>query len=624
MIIMKLLKYIILIIIFIMPIKVSAYEKSVIDITKMSIEDLSDAMDKGYITSELLVKLYLDRIDAYDSKFNAIREINNNAINEAKRLDEERRQGTVRSLLHGIPIVVKTNIDVKGIPTTAGAKALKDNYPNEDAEVIKKLRNAGAIILGSTNMSEFAFQASLSNSSYGNVKNAFNPLYSPNGSSGGSAVAVALSFSAASLGTDTNSSIRLPASAASLVGIRPTFGLLSNKGVIPYDIFRDTVGVMSKTVKDNALILSAINDKYNYNISKNFDLSSIKIGAINAYVDGIKNETGPHTITDGDIKNLIHQKIDLLESNGANIVYIDKLLNNYYRNIASSTMTGISFCTGFNEYIENTRGKIRSFKDLVYSNGHIYGISGYLSGCTNNWKYSLPKTNAKKKEFENHVLEVMKENDVDIIIYPTIKAKLLKLNETRSLNAPGGSLSSVIGYPSLTVPMGFIDNLPYGLEIFSTKNNEELLYNIANVFESLNNNEIITSPLAPTLYEIPEYILELKELYEFNLNNKNFKDLNNRAKTYFLNYNQNELEKNEAEALNLIKEFKENKVKNEILKSNHEISYNNILLIINLFIIILFIIIYALLINSIKRVNKKVKNIKIGGKYARRNKKSNG
>ena len=607
-----------------MPIKVSAYEKSVIDITNMSIEDLSDALDKGYITSELLVKLYLDRIEAYNSDFNAIREINNDAVNEAKKLDEERREGIIRSSLHGIPILVKTNIDVKGIPTTAGAKALGDNYPNEDAEVIKKLKEAGAIILGSTNMSEFAFQASLSNSSYGNVKNAFNTLYSPNGSSGGSAVAVALSFSAASIGTDTNSSVRLPASAASLVGIRPTFGLLSSKGVIPYDIYRDTVGVISKTVKDNALILSTINDQYKYVINDDFDLSNIKIGVINAYVDGISGATGPHTITDSDIKNLTHQKITLLESKGANIVYIDKLLNDYYRNIASSTMTGISFCTGFNEYIKNTSGKVRSFKDLVYSNGHIYGISGYLSGCTNNWKYSLPKTNAKKKEFENHVLEIMKENAVDVIIYPTVKAKLLKLNESRSLNAPGGSLSSVIGYPSLTVPMGFIDNLPYGLEIFSTKYNEEMLYNLANVFETINNNEIINSPLALSLYEIPDYISELKKLYELNLENKYFNDINNRIKTYFLNYSQKKKKKNEDDALNLIKEYKENKIPNNILKSNNHKTYKIILIIISLSIILSFIIIYTILIKSLKRVSKKIKNLKIGGKYVRRSKKSNG
>src|SRR5699024_507614 len=143
----------------------------------------ADALDKGYLTSELLVTLYLERIEEYDDEFNAIRQINENALEEARLLDEERSEGDIRSILHGIPIVVKTNIDVEGLATTAGSKALEDNYPNEDAEAIKKLKEAGAIILASTNMSEFAFAASNSLSSYGSVHNVFNPNYTSYGSS---------------------------------------------------------------------------------------------------------------------------------------------------------------------------------------------------------------------------------------------------------------------------------------------------------------------------------------------------------------------------------------------------------------------------------------------------------
>ena len=136
---MKFIKYIVILLLF-FPVTVNAYTKAVVDITSMSITDLKDALDKGYLTSELLVTLYLERIDAYNSKFNAIREINESALEEARKLDKEREEGNVRSILHGIPIVVKTNIDVEGLATTAGAKALSDNYPNEDAKVIQKLK----------------------------------------------------------------------------------------------------------------------------------------------------------------------------------------------------------------------------------------------------------------------------------------------------------------------------------------------------------------------------------------------------------------------------------------------------------------------------------------------------
>ena len=339
---MKYLKILLVILLF-YPCTVLANTKAVVDITSMSITQLADALDKGYLTSELLVTLYLERIDAYNQEFNAIREINENALNEAKELDEERESGKVRSILHGIPIVVKTNIDVTGLATTAGSAALSDNYPLEDAEVIKKLKEAGAIILASTNMSEFAFAASNSNSSYGSVKNVFNTSYTPYGSSGGSAVAVSASFAAASLGTDTNSSVRLPAAAAGLVGLRPSLGLISADGVIPYDTTRDTVGILSKTVEDNAIILSIINDEgkdYDPNLET---LDGIKIGVINSYLKGTSSSIRINSKTDEDIYNLAKEKITLLEKNGAQIVYIDELLNSYYYNITTSTMSGDSF-----------------------------------------------------------------------------------------------------------------------------------------------------------------------------------------------------------------------------------------------------------------------------------------
>ena len=227
---------------------VKGLNKSVIDITQMTMTDELEYLDKGVITSYELANLYLDRINIYNSTFNAMITINPNVLEEAKEMDELRSKGEIKGRLHGVFIIVKDNIDVKGMPTTAGAKALSDNYPKEDAPIIKKLKDEGAIVIGKANMSEFAFSARECNSSYGYVSNAFRVGYTSYGSSGGSSVALALNFGSVAIGTDTNSSVRLPAAAAGLVGIRPTYGKLSNNGIIAYDVYRDTAGIISKSV----------------------------------------------------------------------------------------------------------------------------------------------------------------------------------------------------------------------------------------------------------------------------------------------------------------------------------------------------------------------------------------
>ncbi len=594
----------IFILILIYPITVFASTAAVVDITNMSITDIADALDKGYLTSELLVTLYLERIEAYDDDFNAIRELNENALEEAAALDKEREEGHVRSILHGIPIVVKTNIDVAGLATTAGATALSDNYPLEDAEVIKKLKDAGAIILASTNMSEFAFAASNSLSSYGNVKNAFNTRYTPYGSSGGSAVAVALSFAAASLGTDTNSSVRLPASAAGLVGLRPSLNLISTDGVIPYDTLRDTVGILSKTVEDNAILLSIMNEEektYEANLES---LEGIKIGVINSYLKGSSSSIRVNSKTDEDIYNLASAKLKLLEDAGAELIYIDELLDSYYYNIATSTMSGDSFCDGFNNYITGTTGTIRSFRKLALSKGKIYSLSGYLSSCNNAWTYDLNKVLEKKEIFENHILEVFDNYDLDLIVYPTTKNKVFTLSSGSSASAPGSFLGSVISYPSITVPMGYINEFPYGLEFFSLKNEENLLYSVADIFEEVNNLGLTNSPLAPSLYEIPDYIETLMTYYEAEEN-----ELTTKAKEYFLNYSNKSEEENEIEANILIQEYRKLETKQNDLEKENEVLKVFIMILFTFIFLstILFVLIYRMLTKKLKVVYKKIK-----------------
>ncbi len=502
---------------------VSALTKAPVDVTTMSIEELLNAMDKGYITSETLVNIYLDRIEAYDDMFNSINQLNEHAVEQAKELDKERENGKLRGRLHGIPILVKCNIDVYGIPTTGGTKALKNNYPKENSYVVQKLIDEGAIILGSTNMSEMAFSAGNSYSSYGYVRNVFNTDYTSYGSSGGSAVAVAAAFAAVSLGTDTNSSVRIPASGAGLVGIRPTLGLVSRSGVIPYDIERDTVGVLSRNVADNALLLNIIsgvdkNDEktkdskvMNVDVSE-ASLEGVVIGVPTQYTKGSSKYSGVMGLTDGDIYKLVEESISKLEKAGAKIVYLDDFVKSSNLTLASKSMSGITLCDGFNKYIKGTTGNIKSFNDLVNTSGKVYDLSSYLGGCNGKY-FNKEEKDGMKATYRNHVDKYFEEYELDVILYPTIKNKVFAYNKSGSIS-PGSSLGSAIGYPSITVPMGFVNEFSYGMEFLGQAYEEETIYNVAASFEKVNGNTISNSKIAPALYTVPESVNRLVTLYE--------------------------------------------------------------------------------------------------------------
>lgn len=532
---------------------VSALTKAPVDVTTMSIEELLDAMDKGYITSETLVNIYLERIEVYDEMFNSINQLNEHAIEQAKELDEERKNGQLRGKLHGIPILVKCNIDVYGIPTTAGTKSLSDNYPLDNSYVVQKLIDEGAIILGSTNMSELAFSAANSYSSYGYVRNVFNTDYTSYGSSGGSAVAVKAVFAAAALGTDTNSSVRLPASGAGLVGIRPTLGLVSRTGVIPYDIERDTVGVLTRNVSDNALLLSIIaGEDEEDDITKdavvpdldldNSSLSGVTIGVATQYVKGKSSESGVTGLTDNSIYKLLLESIEELEEAGATIVYLDDFVQNSNLRIATSTYAGMTMCDYFNKYIEGTTGTIRSFQQLASSSGHVQNLTGYVDTCGES---TTGKDNRDRKKaiYRNYVDDYFEEYNLDVILYPTLKNQVFKYNKTGNIS-PGSSLGSVIGYPSITIPMGYVGEFSYGIEFLGTAYSEDVLYNVSFVYEKINGNKVETSSLTPSLYEVPDKVKKLNFLYENSLLINNGSSLINDwikdVKEFYYNYNEYE------------------------------------------------------------------------------------
>ncbi len=230
------------------------------DVSEKSIRDLQAAMTAGQVTSEKLVELYLSRIAAYDQagpRLNSVISINPNAAAAARALDEERKSRGIRGPLHGIPVLLKDNFETRDMPTTGGSLALRGVVPARDAFQVTKLRLAGAVLLGKVNLHELALGLTGVSSFGGQTLNPYDVTRTPGGSSGGSGAAAAACFAAFTMGTDTSGSIRIPSSHNCLVGLRPSAGLSSRAGIIPFGHTQDTGGPMARSVEDVALILDA-------------------------------------------------------------------------------------------------------------------------------------------------------------------------------------------------------------------------------------------------------------------------------------------------------------------------------------------------------------------------------
>ena len=226
------------------------------DLSELTITAIHNAYENGTCNSQELVAAYLDQIKEIDGEINALTFINLNALSIAKELDEEYQKTKILRPLHGIPLIVKDNINTKGLPTTAGSLALNDFIPDEDAFIIKELIKAGTIIIAKSNMAEWAFSPRHTESSTaGTTRNPYNLNHVPAGSSGGTASAIAANFGTIGLGTDTGNSIRGPSSHCALVGFRTTLGLISRRAIIPHFLRNDVVGPMCRTVEDATKVL---------------------------------------------------------------------------------------------------------------------------------------------------------------------------------------------------------------------------------------------------------------------------------------------------------------------------------------------------------------------------------
>ena len=468
---------------------------SAFDVTEQSVSQLGVAMADGRVTAVNLVDSYLARIEAYDQQgptLNAMIVLNPLARQEAIALDEERAAGQIRGPLHGVPVVVKDNYDTSELPTTAGVIALATSIPPDDATQVKRLRNAGAVILGKTNMHELARGITTVASYGGQTRNPYNPRRNPGGSSGGTGAAVAASFAAFGMGSDTCGSIRIPSAHHSLVGLRGTRGLASGDGIIPLSTTQDIGGPLARSVEDLAFALDAtvgydpadettrlsdghIPDTYTAALNAG-GLAQARLGVVRSMVGNNGAER--------DVLAVIEAAIAEMEALGATVIDIQE--PDLREVVQGASVIGQEFKFDFDEYLRNTPdAPVRTLAEVVRQ-GLYHGIleSGLKNAVsietldTDDYRQRL----SKRDEIRRTIVDLMTEESLDALLYPTIRQTARPVGQPQ----PGSNcaLSANSGLPAITVPAGYAeDDMPVGVELLGLPWSELRLLELAYAYE---------------------------------------------------------------------------------------------------------------------------------------------
>ncbi len=488
-----------------------------------TIDILQQKMHSKEYTSHAITQLYLTRINDIDKngpKLNAVIELNPNALDMANELDKERDAGKIRGPLHGIPVLIKDNINTKDkVATTAGSLAIADNYVTKDAFIINQLREAGAVILGKANLSEWAnFRSTRAASAWSSKGGLTKCPYildrNPSGSSAGSGVAVAANLCAIAIGTETDGSVVSPASVNGIVGIKPTVGLLSRSGIVPISKTQDTAGPMARTVKDAAILLGVLagvdpEDSYTLNSKGKIEADYTKFLDANG-LQGKRLGIEKTALTGNpDMEILLNDAIAILKSKGATIVEIE--LDKELKDLGPLEFNVLlyEFKDGLNKYLSTANSKTKSLADVITFNKNNAAKAmpffkqeileqAQAKGDLNSKEYldALKKTTGTRQIIDN----VLKQNKLDAIIGPTNGfACTIDLVNGDYDNGFGFSTPpAMAGYPHITVPMGVAHHLPMGLSFFSTAYQEGEIIKLAYAYEQAAKKRVL-----------PEYKVDL-------------------------------------------------------------------------------------------------------------------
>ncbi|UBB24189.1 amidase [Pseudoxanthomonas beigongshangi] len=476
---------------------------------ELDIDDLQGRMQRGELDSRTLTRAYLDRIAAIDKagpQLNSVIEINADAMKEAALRDLERKNNAVRGPLHGIPILLKDNIDATPMVNSAGSLALKDFRPASDAFLVKRLREAGAVILGKTNLSEWAnFRSTHSTSGWsargGQTRNPYVLDRNPCGSSSGSAVAVSANLAAASIGTETDGSIICPAAVSGVVGLKPTVGLISRDGIIPISFSQDTAGPMTRSVADAALLLTALAGRdaadpattnAAWNITLDYHARLKPDGLKGARIGVLRSKLAIHP----DAAAAMEGAIKVMREAGATIVDAEIPTDGQWDEAELELML-YEFKAGLERYLAGHGAPVKTLSQLIgynqqyrvsempYFGQELFEMANAKGGLGES-DYISARSRARRLAGPEGIDAALKAQRLDALIAPaTGPAWLTDHKAGDHFPGAGYGAAAVAGYPSLTVPMGHSDGLPLGIVFMGTAWSEGRLIELGYAYEQL-------------------------------------------------------------------------------------------------------------------------------------------
>ncbi|HMG93640.1 MAG TPA: amidase [Chryseolinea sp.] len=476
---------------------------------EVTIDELQQKMQSGELSSRSITEMYLKRIETIDKNgvaLNSVIELNPDAITIAEAMDKERKEGKVRSAMHGIPVLIKDNIDTGDkMMTTAGALALEGNRASKDAFIISQLRSAGAVVIGKTNLSEWAnFRADRSSSGWssrgGQTKNPYVLDRNPCGSSSGSGAAVAANLSTVAIGTETNGSIACPSSINGIVGIKPTVGLLSRSGIIPISKTQDTAGPMARTVKDAAIMLGALTGvddedsitqqskgKTHSDYTSFLDPNGLKGKRIGVEKSMLKKHEG--------IDKLLQEALETMKANGATIVEVDLLGKLDGVSPSSFTVLQYEFKDGVNRYLAKANAPVKSLTQVIEFNrtNESTAMPFFKQDILESSDAKPGLDNKEYKDALHKILTItrgaldstIKDHQLNAICGPTTGPSWCTdlINGDFFTGYGVYSSASIAGYPHITMPMGLVFDLPIGISFLGQPYQEPELLSISYAYE---------------------------------------------------------------------------------------------------------------------------------------------
>ncbi|SPC16396.1 amidase family protein [Cupriavidus taiwanensis] len=482
------------------PVPHGAGQHAPFSVVEATVAGAHAAMRDGTLTARQLASRCLDRIAAYDQRGPALRsilQVHPRALEEADRLDAIAARNPSQPLapLHGMPVLVKDNIECAGMATTAGAECLRGNVSSDDAFVIRRLREAGAVVLAKTNLHELASGGETVSTLGGQTLNPYDLARTPGGSSGGTAAGIAASFGVLGLGTDGVNSIRSPASANNLVGLRPTMGLISRAGLVPCGLTQDTIGPITRTVADAALMLDVIAGHdpadpvtsegaghlpASYAASLDRDgLRGARIGVLRSFFGG-QDEHRP-------VNAVMRQALAIVAAQGAGLVDIDDAISPDEL-LASTLVHHYEMARDLDAYLSQLAPgvRVRSIQDIIAAGGVHPSVAGTLatavalSGQEAEYRERLQRQHALRQWLR----DLVARHRLDALVFPHQRRLVVPVGETQAER--NGVLASATGFPTIVIPAGFSapernapQGVPVGLEFFGPPFTEPVLLRLA-------------------------------------------------------------------------------------------------------------------------------------------------